>query len=44
MQPWMRVFLAFVVGGLVGILVACLCVIAGQNARREEEQYRNETQ
>ena len=37
-MEWILFFAGMLVGGLVGVFLMCLCVLAGEESRREERR------
>ena len=37
-MEWILFFAGMLVGGLVGVFLMCLCVLVGEEARREERR------
>ena len=38
LMEWILFFAGMLVGGLVGVFLMCLCVLAGEETRREEHR------
>ncbi len=41
-MKWLFFGIGVIVGGMVGIVVMCLCVVSGRESRREEQRERDE--
>ena len=37
-MTWLAFFVGMVVGGTIGVIAMCLCIVSGEESRREEQK------